>query len=101
MNGLQQQQAALIAERETLENSLPQLEAAWRNAPSNYSAVGNMIGSPEKSAAMDRFSSAKSRLHAITGELDHIEQKLAYLERMTRVDQLKTESIQSASAPAP
>lgn len=98
MNELKQQQAALIAERETLENSLPHLEAAWRNAPSNYSPIGNMIGSPEKSEAMDRFSSAQSRLRAIPHELDRIEQKLAHLKRMTQVDQIKTESIQAMSA---
>ncbi|XCY74236.1 hypothetical protein QLG25_27860 [Pseudomonas sp. CBR-F] len=97
MNELKQQQAALIAERETLENSLPQLEAAWRNAPSNYSPIGNMIGSPEKSAAMDRFSSTQSRLRAIPHELDSIEQKLAYLERMDRIVEIKTKSIQSMS----
>lgn len=97
MNELKQQQAALIAERETLENSLPQLEAAWRNAPSNYSPIGNMIGSPEKSAAMDRFSSTQSRLRAIPHELDSIEQKLAYLERMDRIVEIKTKSIQNMS----
>lgn len=97
MNELKQQQAALISERETLENSLPQLEAAWRNAPSNYSPIGNMIGSPAKSAAMDRFSSAQSRIRAIPHELDRIEQKLAYLERMDRVVEIKTKSIQTMS----
>jgi phage shock protein A len=100
MNELKQQQAALISERETLENSLPQLEAAWRNAPSNYSPIGNMIGSPEKSAAMDRFSSAQSRLRAIPHELERIEQKLAYLERMDRVVEIKTKSIQTMSEAA-
>ena len=59
MNELKQQQAALISERETLENSLPHLEVAWRNAPSNYSPIGNMIGSPEGRAAEDRLSSAQ------------------------------------------
>ncbi|WP_242486253.1 hypothetical protein [Pseudomonas sp. TH03] len=53
MNELKKQHAALIAEREMLEMSLPQLDAAWRNAPSNYSPVGNMIGSPEGRAAED------------------------------------------------
>ncbi len=100
MNELKQQQAALIAERETLENSLPHLEATWRNAPSNYSPIGNMIGSPEKSAAMDRFSSAQSRLRSIPHELDRIEQKLAYLERMKRVGEIKTKSIQTMSETA-
>jgi DNA repair exonuclease SbcCD ATPase subunit len=100
MNDLKQQQATLIAERETLENSLPHLEAAWRDAPSNYSPIGNMIGSPEKSEAMDRFSSAESRLRAIPHELDRIEQKLAYLERIERVGEIKTKSIQTMSEAA-
>lgn len=37
MNQLKQQQVALIQELETLEQSLPQLEAEWRNAPSGFS----------------------------------------------------------------
>lgn len=97
MNELKQQQATLIAERVELENSLPQLDAAWRNAPSNYSSVGNMIGSPEKSAAMDRFSSAEARLRAIPRELDLIEQKITYLERVALVGQTKTKSMKIMS----
>jgi chromosome segregation ATPase len=100
MNELKQQQAALIAERDTLKNTLPHLEAAWRNAPSNYSSIGNMIGSPEKSEAMDRFSSAESRLRAIPHELDRIEQKLAYLDRMERIGEIKAKSIQTMSEAA-
>lgn len=100
MNELKQQQAALISERETLENSLPHLEAAWRNAPSNYSPNGNMIGSPESRAAEDRLSSAQSRVRAISSELERIEQKLAHLDRLERVDQIKTESIQAMSESA-
>jgi len=100
MNELKQQQAALISERETLENSLPHLEAAWRNAPSNYSPIGNMIGSPERSEAMDRVSSAKSRLRAIPHELERIEQKLAYLERKKQIGEIKTKSIQTMSEAA-
>lgn len=100
MNELKQQQAALISERETLENSLPHLEAAWRNAPSNYSPTGNMIGSPEGRAAEDRLSSAQSRVRAISSELERIEQKLAHLDRLEQVDQIKTESIQAMSESA-
>lgn len=100
MNELKQQQAALISERETLENSLPHLEAAWRNAPSNYSPNGNMIGSPEGRAAEDRLSSAQSRVRAISSELERIEQKLTHLDRLERVDQIKTESIQAMSESA-
>lgn len=97
MNDLKQQRTALIAERETLENSLPVLDAEWRNAPSNYSPIGNMIGSPEKSEAMDRYSSAECRLRAIPSELDRIEQKIAYLERIEEVGKTQTESIQTMS----
>ena len=97
MNELKQQQAALIAERESIENSLPVLDAAWRNAPTNYSPIGNVIGSPEKSAAMDRYSSAECRLRAIPYELERTETKIAYLERMEQVDEIKTQSIQTMS----
>ncbi|WP_246475215.1 hypothetical protein [Pseudomonas folii] len=100
MNELKQQQAALISERETLENSLPHLEAAWRNAPSNCSPIGNMIGSPEGRAAEDRLSSAQCRVRAISSELERIEQKLTHLDRLERVDQIKTESIQATSESA-
>jgi DNA repair exonuclease SbcCD ATPase subunit len=100
MNELKQQQAALIAERESLENSLPHLEAAWRNAPSNYSPNGNMIGSPEGRAAEDKLSSAQSRVRTISSELEKIEQKLTHLGRLERVDQIKTESIQAMSEAA-
>ncbi|CAI8976006.1 Chromosome segregation protein SMC [Pseudomonas sp. IT-P12] len=100
MNELKQQQATLISERETLENSLPHLEVAWRNAPSNYSPNGNMIGSPEGRAAEDRLSSAQSRVRAISSELERIEQKLTHLDRLERVDQIKTESIQAMSESA-
>lgn len=100
MNELKQQQNALIAERESIENSLPILDAAWRNAPTNYSPIGNVIGSPEKSAAMDRYSSAECRLRAIPYELERIETKIAYLERMEQVDEIKTRSIQTMSVVA-
>lgn len=100
MNELKQQQTALISEREMLENSLPQLEADWRNAPSNYSPNGNMIGSPESRAAEERLSSAQSRGRAISSELERIEQKLTHLDRLKRVDQIKTESIQAMSESA-
>ncbi|CAI8916196.1 hypothetical protein EMIT048CA2_30028 [Pseudomonas chlororaphis] len=80
MNELKQQRAALIAEHETLEDRLPILDAEWRNAPNNYSPTGNMIGSPEKSTAMDRYSSAECRLRATPYELDRIEQKIAHLD---------------------
>lgn len=100
MNELKQQKNALIAERESIENSLPVLDAAWRNAPTNYSPIGNVIGSPEKSAAMDRYSSAEGRLRAIPYELERIESKIAYLERMEQVDEIKTRSIQTMSVVA-
>lgn len=100
MNELKQQKATLVTELEALENRLPHLEAAWRNAPSNYSAVGNMIGSPEKSEAMDKYSCAQARLRSIPGEINRIEQKLAYLERITQADQIKKESIHAMSKAA-
>ncbi len=100
MNELKQQQAALITERETLENNIPQLETAWRNAPSNYSPNGNMIGSPESRAAEDSLSSAQSRIRAISSELERIEQKITHLERLKRVDRVKTESFQAMSESA-
>jgi hypothetical protein len=89
-----------LSERETLENSLPHLEATWRNAPSNYSPNGNMIGSPESRAAEDKLSSTQSRVRTISSELERIEQKLTHLDRLERVDQIKTESIQTMSESA-
>ncbi|WP_339435047.1 hypothetical protein [Pseudomonas orientalis] len=100
MNELKQQQAALISERETLENSLPYLEADWRNAPSNHNPSGNMIESPEGRAAEERLSSAQSRVRIISSELEKIEQKLTHLDRLERVDRIKTESINAMSEAA-
>ena len=95
MNQLKQQQAALIQELETLEESLPQLEAEWRNAPSGYSANGNVIGSPEGREAMEKVSSVKSRIHAIPGELASIDRKIQHLERLEKIDQIKADAIKA------
>jgi chromosome segregation ATPase len=100
MNELKQQLAALNAEQETIENSLPMLEAEWRNSPSNYSPIGNMIGSPESREAMDRYSSAQCRLRAIPSSISRIEEKMAYLERIEQVDEIKAKSIQTMSQAA-
>ncbi|MDD1014437.1 hypothetical protein [Pseudomonas rubra] len=97
MNELKQKHADLIAERDALENSIPQLEAAWHNAPKNWNRFGSMIGSPESTAARDKLSEAESRLRAIPGKLELIEQKLAYVERCARVEQAKSESLQIMS----
>ncbi|WLD69609.1 hypothetical protein QU606_13695 [Pseudomonas sp. OVF7] len=95
MNQLKQQQADLIQELETLEESLPQLEAEWRNAPSGYSANGNVIGSPEGREAMEKVSSVKSRINAIPGELASIDRKIQHLEHLEKIDQIKTDAIQA------
>ncbi len=94
MNDLKQQQAALNQELETLEESLPQLEAEWRNAPSGFSANGNVIGSPESREAMEKLSSVKARIDAIPGELASIDRKIQHLERLEKIDQIKAEAIQ-------
>lgn len=95
MNQLKQQQAALIQELEILEESLPQLEAEWRNAPSGFSANGNVIGSTESREAMEKLSSVKARIHAIPGELASIDRKLQHLERLEKIDQIKADAIQA------
>lgn len=93
MNQLKQQQAALIQELETLEESLPQLEAEWRNAPSGFSANGNVIGSPESREAMEKLSSIEARIDAIPGELASIDRKIQHLERLGKIDQIKADAI--------
>lgn len=100
MKDLKQQHAALTAESIAIENSLPQLEAAWKNAPSNFNQYGNEIGTPEGRAAMDRSSEAKARLRAIPGELQSLERKMAHLERLSQVDQTKIESLKAMSEAA-
>lgn len=97
MNQLKQQQAALIQELETLEQSLPQLETEWRNAPRGFSAVGNPIGSPEAREAADKISSAEARIRAIPHDLAAIDRKIQHLERLEKNDQIKVESIQAMS----
>ncbi|SAM35118.1 hypothetical protein [Pseudomonas sp. 1 R 17] len=93
MNQLKQQKANLIQELETLEESLPQLEAEWRNAPSGFSANGNVIGSPESREAMEKLSSVKARIDAIPGELASIDHKLQHLERLEKIGQIKADAI--------
>lgn len=95
MNQLKQQQAALIQELETLEESLPQLEAEWRNAPSGFSANGNVIGSPQGREAMEKVSSVKARIHAIPGELASINRKIQHLEQLEKIGQIKANAIQA------
>lgn len=95
MNQLKQQQTALIQELETLEESLPQFEAEWRNAPSGFSANGNIIGSPESREAMEKLSSVKARIDAIPGELASIDRKLQHLERLEKIGQIKADAIQA------
>ncbi|MBT1259686.1 hypothetical protein KHP07_04890 [Pseudomonas sp. VS40] len=95
MNQLKQQQATLIQELETLEESLPQLEAEWRNAPSGFSANGNVIGSPESREAMENLSSVKARIDAIPGELASIDRKLQHLEKLEKIGQIKADAIQA------
>lgn len=100
MKDLKQQHAALTAESIAIENSLPQLEAAWKNAPSNFNQYGNEIGTPEGRAAMERSSEANARLRAIPGELQSLERKIAHLERLSQVDQTKSESLKAMSEAA-
>lgn len=95
MNQLKQQQVALIQELETLEKSLPQLEAEWRNAPSGFSANGNIIGSPESREAMEKLSSVKARIDVIPRELASIDSKLQHLEKMEKIGQIKADAIQA------
>lgn len=95
MNQLKQHQAALIQELETLKESLPQLEAEWRNAPSGFSANGNVIGSPESREAMEKLSSVTARIDAIPGELASIDRKLQHLERLEKIGQIKADAIQA------
>jgi chromosome segregation ATPase len=95
MNELKQKQATLTQELETLEQSLPQLEAEWRNAPSEFSANGNAIGSPEGRAAADKLSTVEARIRAIPGELAVIDRKIQHLERLEKTVQVKAESIKA------
>lgn len=95
MNQLKQQQVALIQELETLEESLPQLEAEWRNAPSGFSANGNVIGSPESRESMEKLSSVKARIDLIPRELASIDRKLQHLERLEKIGQIKADAIQA------
>jgi vacuolar-type H+-ATPase subunit D/Vma8 len=95
MNELKQKQATLTHELETLEQSLPQLEAEWRNAPSEFSANGNAIGSPEGRAAADKLSTVEARIRAIPGELAAIDRKIQHLERLEKIDQVKADSVKA------
>lgn len=100
LNALKEQRAALEAELEKLEASLPALEEAVATAPTNWSHLGMEIGSPEGTAAREAVAAAQSRIQCIahndygSGALDRLDQQIAHIEALASAD----ERISKASA---
>lgn len=97
MKELKKQRDELIAERDSLEDSIPDLRAAWEATPSNWDRHGNCIGSPESTAAMDKLSSAEGRLRSIPGAIERIEREISYQESLANAKQAKTKARQVMS----
>jgi len=89
MKELKKQRDELIAERDSLEDSIPGLRAAWEATPSNWGRHGNCIGSPESTAAMNKLSSAEARLRSIPGAIERIELEMSYQESLVNAKQAK------------
>ncbi|MCO7633679.1 hypothetical protein NJF54_17765 [Pseudomonas guariconensis] len=97
MKELKKQRDELIAERDSLEDSIPGLRAAWEATPNNWDRHGNCIGSPERTAAMNELSSAEGRLRSIPGAIDRIEREISYQESLANAKQAKTKARQVMS----
>ncbi|CRI55384.1 hypothetical protein [Pseudomonas sp. CCOS 191] len=97
MKELKKQRDELIAERDSLEGSIPGLRAAWEATPSNWNRHGNCIGSPESTAAMNKLSSAEGRLRSIPGAIERIEREISYQESLANAKQAKTKARQVMS----
>lgn len=97
MKELKKQRDELIAERDSLEDSIPGLRAAWEATPSNWDRHGNCIGSPESTAAMNKLSSAEGRLRSIPGAIERIEREISYQESLANAKHAKTKARQVMS----
>jgi len=97
MKELKKQRDELIAERDSLEESIPSLRAAWEATPSNWDRHGNCIGSPESTAAMNKLSDAEGRLRSIPSAIERIEREISYQESLANAKQAKTKARQVMS----
>ncbi|HDS1708708.1 MULTISPECIES: hypothetical protein [Pseudomonas] len=97
MKELKKQRDELIAERDSLEESIPGLRAAWEATPSNWDRHGNCIGSPESTAAMNKLSDAEGRLRSIPSAIERIEREISYQESLANAKQAKTKARQVMS----
>ncbi|MEG0241713.1 MAG: hypothetical protein RR726_04655 [Pseudomonas sp.] len=97
MKELKKQRDELIAERDSLEDSIPGLTAAWKAAPSNWDRHGNCIGSSEGRAAMNKLSDAEARLRSIPSAIERIDHEISYQESLANAKQTKTKARQIMS----
>ncbi|MFV0455751.1 MAG: hypothetical protein ACK5NQ_12320 [Pseudomonas sp.] len=92
LKALKEQRAALEAELEELEASLPALEDAVATAPTNWSHLAMETGSPQSDAAREALMAAQSRIQLIapndysTGAIDRLDQQIAHLEALANAD---------------
>ncbi|MCT8187337.1 hypothetical protein KY382_03925 [Pseudomonas monteilii] len=97
MKELKKQRDELIAERDVLEASIPELRATWQGMPSNWDHRGNCVGSPEKTAAMNKCTGAEARVRSISGHLEQIDREISYQERLANAKQVKAKARQVMS----
>ncbi|MBC3504433.1 hypothetical protein HU761_23920 [Pseudomonas sp. SWRI59] len=97
MKELKKQRDELIAERDALEASIPDLRDTWQKMPSNWDHRGNCIGSPESRAAMDKLSSAEARVRSISGALERVDREISYQESLANAKQTRAKACQVMS----
>ena len=97
MKELKKQRDELITERDVLEASIPELRATWQGMPSNWDHRGNCVGSPEKTAAMNKCAGAEARLRSISGHLERIDREISYQDRLANAKQVKAKARQVMS----
>ena len=91
LNELQELRAALLAEREELEASLPDLRKAHRNAPTDWNYLAMPVGSPEADAAHKAVTEAEARIRQITCDVEGphgLDAKIAHLMAHERSDEI-------------
>jgi hypothetical protein len=97
-NEMQQQRATLAAEQEELTASLPDLEKAVTDAPPAWNHLGNPVGSPEWTAAHNVLSAAHSRIRSIANNIEALDIRMAYTERLVSADEQMAKALAEGKA---
>lgn len=98
MKDLQEQRAALVNELEELEQSLPDLEADWENTRKKSHGVSQpMQSNPRAQVAMEKLSTAQSRLEQLQKDIQRLDQLIELLAQAANADQQIQTAIQATN----